>query len=212
MQIYILTTHLCLCLVSQNGKCIEDYHLWTGKNLLAQTWSLQEYWKLRHVKSAIPFVTSLIAPLWKVLFPHNGKRLLLYPYQNLPWICNFMSNRSKRVRYQGYLSDWEYPSYVVAQGTILGPIIFQALINNALQDQIDPWKYVDNMTIAQKRTPHHPCTLQQTLNELGIWVEEHKMKLNSKKCKVLHVTRIKQIPAWKSFSIDPNILKNLWLC
>uniref|UniRef100_A0A673LY22 Reverse transcriptase domain-containing protein n=1 Tax=Sinocyclocheilus rhinocerous TaxID=307959 RepID=A0A673LY22_9TELE len=85
--------------------------------------------------------------------------------------------------YAGYLSDWEYPSCGVAQGTILGPIIFLALINNALQDQI-------------RWTSHQPCTLQQTLNDLGIWVEEHKMKLNSKKCKVLHVTRMKQIPAW----------------
>ncbi len=111
--------------------------------------------------------------------------------------------------YQGYLSDWEYPSCGVAQGTILGPIIFQALSNNALQDQIDHWKYVDDMTMAQRWTSHHPCTLQQMLNELGIWVEEHKMKLNSKKCKVLHVTRIKQIPAWPSLSIDQkvNILK-----
>uniref|UniRef100_A0A671RDH5 Uncharacterized protein n=1 Tax=Sinocyclocheilus anshuiensis TaxID=1608454 RepID=A0A671RDH5_9TELE len=98
------------------------------------------------------------------------------------------------LRYQGYLSDWEYPSCGVAQGTILGPIIFLALINNALQDQI-------------RWTSHQPCTLQQTLNDLGIWVEEHKMKLNSKKCKVLHVTRMKQIPAWPSLSIDQNILK-----
>uniref|UniRef100_A0A673ICZ8 Uncharacterized protein n=1 Tax=Sinocyclocheilus rhinocerous TaxID=307959 RepID=A0A673ICZ8_9TELE len=91
------------------------------------------------------------------------------------------SNRRQRVLYQGYLSDWEYPSCGVAQGTILGPIIFLALINNALQDQI-------------RWTSHQPCTLQQTLNDPGIWVEEHKMKLNSKKCKVLHVTRMQQIP------------------
>uniref|UniRef100_A0A671SSB9 Reverse transcriptase domain-containing protein n=1 Tax=Sinocyclocheilus anshuiensis TaxID=1608454 RepID=A0A671SSB9_9TELE len=67
----------------------------------------------------------------------------------IPWICNFMSNRRQRVRYQGYLSDWEYPSCGVAQGTILGPIIFLALINNALQDQIAHWKYVDDMTMAE---------------------------------------------------------------
>ncbi len=63
------------------------------------------------------------------------------------------------------------------------------------------------MTIAQRLTSHYPCALQQTLNELGIWVKEHKMKLNSKQCKVLRVTHIKQIPAWPSLSINQNILK-----
>ncbi len=113
----------------------------------------------------------------------------------IPWICSFMSNRRQRVRYQGYISDWEYSSCGAAQGTILGPMIFQALINNALQDQTDHWKSVDDMTLAQRWTSHHPCTHEQMLNEFGIWVEEHKIKHNSKKCKVLHVTRIKQIPA-----------------
>uniref|UniRef100_A0A671SHZ7 Reverse transcriptase domain-containing protein n=1 Tax=Sinocyclocheilus anshuiensis TaxID=1608454 RepID=A0A671SHZ7_9TELE len=137
----------------------------------------------------------------KCLLDLGGRPILI------PWICNFMSNRRQRVSYQGYLSDWEYPSCGVAQGTILGPIIFLALTNNALQDQIAHWKYVDDMTMAQRWTSHQPCTLQQTLNDFGIWVEKQKMKLNSKKCKVLHVTRMKQIPAWPSLSIDQNILK-----
>lgn len=33
------------------------------------------------------------------------------------------------------------------------------------------------------------------------------MKLNSKKCKVLHVTCMKEIPAWPSLSMDQNIFK-----
>ncbi|KAI8513981.1 hypothetical protein Bbelb_083050 [Branchiostoma belcheri] len=50
----------------------------------------------------------------------------------LPWICSFMSNRRQRVRYHGQVSDWQHLSCGVAQGTILGPIIFLALINSAL--------------------------------------------------------------------------------
>ncbi|CAJ1061301.1 hypothetical protein Bbelb_101520 [Xyrichtys novacula] len=110
----------------------------------------------------------------------------------IPWICSFMTDRQQKVRYLGHLFDWEYPTCGVAQGTVLGPIVFLALINSALQDGPHHWKYVDDMTIAQSWSPKVPCTLQQTLNGLDTWVNEHKMKLNPSKCKVVHVTGMRQ--------------------
>ena len=44
------------------------------------------------------------------------------------------------------------------------------------QDRLDHWKYVHDVTLFKL-----PCILQQTLNGLDIWVEDHKMKLNQKK-------------------------------
>ncbi len=64
--------------------------------------------------------------------------------------------------------------------------------------------------MAQRWTAHQPCTLLQMLNDLGILVEEHKMKLKfKKKCNVLHVTRMKQIPAWPSLAGFPSKVANL---
>lgn len=70
----------------------------------------------------------------------------------------------------------------VAQGTVLGPVIFPALTNIALQDEVNHWKYVDNMTLIQRWTLRLPCPLQQTLNGLVDVVEKHKMKLNANQC------------------------------
>ncbi|CAJ1060342.1 Hypp2194 [Xyrichtys novacula] len=125
----------------------------------------------------------------------------------IPWICSFMTDRQQKVRYQGHLSDWEYPTCGVAQGTVLGPIVFLALINSALQDGPHHWKYVDDMTIAQSWSPKVPCTLQQTLNGLDTWVNEHKMKLNPSKCKVVHVTGMRQKTALPTLSVNQNILE-----
>jgi hypothetical protein len=41
----------------------------------------------------------------------------------------------------------------VTQETVLGPIIFLALINSALQDLQQQWNYVDDMTMGQSWTP-----------------------------------------------------------
>ena len=86
-------------------------------------------------------------------------------------------------------------------------IIFLALINSALQDGTHHWKYVDDMTMAQSWKPKFPCTLQQTLDGLDTWVNDHKMKLNPRKCKVIHVTGMRQKPALPTLSIDQNILE-----
>ncbi|KAJ8364341.1 hypothetical protein SKAU_G00131720 [Synaphobranchus kaupii] len=63
------------------------------------------------------------------------------------------------------------------------------------------------MTLAQTWSLQVPCTLEQTLNGLDIWVEEHKMKLNPKKCKVLHVTHMRHPPTLPTLSTDQNILE-----
>ena len=44
-------------------------------------------------------------------------------------------------------------------------------------------------------------TLQQTLNGLDIWVEEHKIKPNPRKCKVYHVTSMRHVPALLTLSV-----------
>lgn len=61
--------------------------------------------------------------------------------------------------------------------TILGPIIFLALINSALQDITGHWKYVDDMTIARWslyspliRTPWKFVTVLKFLGSFGYYL------------------------------------------
>ncbi|CAH1248899.1 GRASP [Branchiostoma lanceolatum] len=126
-----------------------------------------------------------------------------------PWVYNFMSNRRQRVNYMGETSDWTHLTCGVAQGTILGPIIFMAMIDGALRDVCDRWKYVDDMNLAQTWSIHQPCSLQLTLDNLNIWIGQHKMKLNPGKCKALHVCYAKSPPQPEPLTIDGQELETV---
>lgn len=60
-------------------------------------------------------------------------------------------------------------------------------------------------TLAQMWKPQQPCILQLTLNDLDIWVMEHKMKLNPKKN--VHVAHMKHLHALLILLIDQNTLE-----
>ena len=49
----------------------------------------------------------------------------------IPWICDFLQNRLQCVKFNNMLSDDLQLSAGVPQGTKLGPIDFQVLINDA---------------------------------------------------------------------------------
>ncbi|KAI8483144.1 hypothetical protein Bbelb_391630 [Branchiostoma belcheri] len=106
----------------------------------------------------------------------------------IPWICDFISNRKQRVRYRGVLSSWEQLSCGVAQGTLLGPILFLTLIDDAASNTNTPtWKYVDDMNLLESRSLNQPSTLQHDLDELDDWFNTNHMLLNSRKCLTMHV-------------------------
>ena len=79
----------------------------------------------------------------------------------------------------------------VPQGTLLGPLIFLALIDDALRDQrVKRWKYVDDMSIADnyKLPGHTSDDLLDSLATLESWCTDNYVKLNPKKCSVLQVS------------------------
>ncbi|KAI8485726.1 hypothetical protein Bbelb_365600 [Branchiostoma belcheri] len=127
----------------------------------------------------------------------------------IPWVCSFMANRRQRVNYMGKSSDWTHLTCGVAQGTILGPIIFMAVIDGASRDVHDRWKYVDDLNLAQKWSTRQPCTLQPTLDDLNHWVGVHKMKLNPRKCKVLHVCYAKLPPIPLPLTLEGQELESV---
>ena len=45
-------------------------------------------------------------------------------------LSNYLSDRQKRVLFNGELSDWETISIGVPQGSILGPLLFALYIND----------------------------------------------------------------------------------
>ena len=87
----------------------------------------------------------------------------------VPWLCDFLGNRMQCVRYNATLSDFATLSAGLPQGTKLGPIGFQVIINDAVQNNSGPmscWKYVYDLTIAENRTHPNSSQLQVTLDSI----------------------------------------------
>ncbi|KAI8483414.1 hypothetical protein Bbelb_388770 [Branchiostoma belcheri] len=110
------------------------------------------------------------------------------------WVCSFISHRTQRVRYQQVLSDREPLTCGVAQGTLLGPLIFLAMINDAGTPNSEYWKYVDDLNLGENRPICSPSSLQNDLNNLDEWSDRNHMLLNPKKCKVLQICFMKTPP------------------
>jgi len=106
----------------------------------------------------------------------------------IPWIVNFLSARRHRVQYQSALSEWEVLSCGVPQGTIFGPIIFIAIINDAAEDsRTSGFKYVDDLSLAEVRRASVPSQIHLDVHDLDEWANKTHLKLNPSKCKVMQV-------------------------
>ncbi|KAI8516896.1 hypothetical protein Bbelb_054770 [Branchiostoma belcheri] len=110
----------------------------------------------------------------------------------IPWVCSFVSNRRQCVRYQGVLSQWENLTCGIAQGTLMGPLLFLTLINDTRPvSENSYWKYVDDYNLGEIRRITTPTSLQSDLNNLDTWAAENNMLLNPKKCKAMHFSFVR---------------------
>ena len=108
----------------------------------------------------------------------------------VPWICDFLHNRQQCVRFNDVLSDYVPLHGGVPQGTKLGPIGFQILINEAADHSISKcWKYVDDLTFADNSTcsQYPSSSLQDDLDDFTKWSKDNMLKLNPIKCQALQV-------------------------
>ena len=125
-------------------------------------------------------------------FIHIGVRRSI-----VPWLCDFLSNRMQCVRYNSTLSDFATLSAGLPQGTKLGPIGFQVIINDAVQNNSGPiscWKYVDDLTIAENRTHPDSSQLQVILDSFSQWTENNSLSLNPAKCQALQICFKTDVP------------------
>ena len=86
----------------------------------------------------------------------------------------------------------------VPQGTKLGPIGFQILINEAAENSSSKcWKYVDDLTFADNSTcAHYPSSsLQADLDDFTKWSKDNMLKLNPSKRQALQVYFGKNLPS-----------------
>ena len=83
------------------------------------------------------------------------------------------------------------------QGTKVGPLGFQAIINDAatnIAPNMKCWKYVDDLTLAENRTHHKSSKLQDALDNFSQWTVDNKLSLNPSKCQALQVCFKRDLP------------------
>jgi hypothetical protein len=106
----------------------------------------------------------------------------------IPWMCYFLRNRQQCVRYNDILSEYVSVNAGVPQGTKIGPIGFQILINDAANNASSGcWKYVDDLTFAENTNGPQNSSLQADIDDFYKWSEENMLKLNPAKCQALQV-------------------------
>lgn len=129
--------------------------------------------------------------------------------RNLAWIRGFLSNRTQKVIIDGECSSSIPVTSGVPQGSVLGPILFLAYINDLpahIQSQVrlfadDTVVYVtlDKVGISQ-------TTLQEDLKRLEHWETLWDMEFNPSKCQVVHVSTSK-CPVHTDYILHGHVLE-----
>ena len=110
--------------------------------------------------------------------------------RNLAWIRGFLSDRFQRVVVDGEFSSSIPVTSGVPQGSVLGPILFLAYIND-LPEQVKSQVRLfadDTVVYITMDKQDSPAVLQGDLKQLELWETLWDMEFNPGKCQVIHVT------------------------
>ena len=123
----------------------------------------------------------------------------------LLWIESFLSDRHQRVKVNGSYSSWTYVSSGVPQGSVLGPLLFVAYINDLpsllatncklFADDAKLYGRVDTLSGQEK--------LQKDLDTCWNWAEQWNMIFHPDKCKIIHFGKSNEKHL---YNIGPNII------
>ena len=101
------------------------------------------------------------------------------------WIREFLLGRTQRVRVGGQLSAEVTVKSGVSQGSVLGPLLFLAYVNDIWRNMESTISlFADDCVIYRKIINNEDVNkLQKELNRLGEWAVENAMKINPSKSK-----------------------------
>ena len=96
--------------------------------------------------------------------------------------ATFFTTDSSVIRFNKTLSNYLPLNAGVPQGTKLGPIGFQVLINDAAQDaKVVRLSIIDDLTFAENKAHDDQGNLQDDLDDFVDWAKSSGLKLNPKK-------------------------------
>ena len=140
----------------------------------------------------------IVLDFWKAFdkVPHKRlmKKLRSYGVRGKIhlWIQSFLTIRQQRVAVDGENSDWVSVDSGVPQGTVLGPTLFLAFINDlvraAKHSQVR--LFADDCVLYREVKNQEDCELLQAdLENLEKWEEKWSMSFNPDKCNSISITR-----------------------
>ena len=103
----------------------------------------------------------------------------------------FLLGRTQRVRVRGQLSEEVRITSGVSQGTVLGPLLFLAHVNDIWRNIVSSIRlFADDCVIYRKIINNEDIgKLQKGLYRLEEWAAENAMKIYPSKCKAVRFTR-----------------------
>lgn len=109
----------------------------------------------------------------------------------LSWIKEFLTGRSQKVKVGNEYSDEIAVTSGVPQGSVIGPLLFLALINDLPNGiQSDCRLFADDCVVYRKiHCSEDNVVLQDDLNLILKWALDNKMKINMKKCGLIKIGR-----------------------
>jgi hypothetical protein len=107
----------------------------------------------------------------------------------LQWIRNFLVGRRQRVSINGTVSDWLTVRSGVPQGSVLGPVLLDAFINDLPEVMSSMCSmYADDTKVYNTvKDASNKMQLQNDLDSLVDWADAWQLRFNADKCKVLHL-------------------------
>ena len=106
------------------------------------------------------------------------------------WIREFLLGRTQRVRVGGELSDEVTVTSGVPQGSVLGPLLFLAYVNDIGKNTESHIRlFGDDCVIYRKiLTNGYTIQLQRDIDRVGEWTVENGMQINPNKSKAILFT------------------------
>ncbi len=113
-------------------------------------------------------------------------------WQNtIDWLKSYLQNREQCVQFKGKISDIKPVIHGVPQGSILGPLLFIAFMNDLplhLDSSLD--MYADDSTLGAsgKTIEDLEVKLNSDMAKVNKWCKDNKMAINCAKTQVMLVT------------------------
>ena len=115
---------------------------------------------------------------------------------------------------KGEASDWLTVTSGVPQGSLLGPLFFIVYINDlpvVISKDSSTALYADDSKMYRDiSTQAELSTFQSDIDKISDWCKMNKMRINTKKCKIMRIT-MKTSPLVGEYNIEGQPLESFYV-